>query len=76
MDVRRRFGGTYVSSFRVKYMLNKKLRRSKQLFVFLALKGIVGGTGINLLLYVMFYCRGERAELLLNSHALSDCRAF
>jgi hypothetical protein len=25
---------------------------------------------------VMFYCRGERAALLLNSHALSDCCAF
>jgi hypothetical protein len=36
----------------------------------------VEGTGINLLLYVMFYCRGERAELLLNSHALSECCAF
>jgi hypothetical protein len=57
-------------------MLNKKVRRSKQLFVFLSLKGMVGGTGISLLLYVMFYCRGVRAEYLLNSYASSDCCAF
>lgn len=44
--------------------------------MFLALKGIVGGAAISLLLYAMFYCRRERAELLLNSHALSDCCAL
>jgi hypothetical protein len=65
-----------VFSFKVKIYAKQETKKEQAVACVPSVEGNGGWHGINLLLYVMFYCRGERAALLLNSHALSDCCAF